>query len=179
MTGSRAYPRPVNDYYKTPDWVPERFLSEWGPIITPPQTIRALLSSLRRMWPEATIEARDVCPQPGDEGVVVPADFWLDDRPESYDLVITNPPYEVAEAFVRNAMGKVRQGGHNVQLLRLDFLGSKERKPLWREFGYPEWVYVHAERPSFRGEGTDTTYSAWFVWACDGVKRREAKVRVI
>jgi hypothetical protein len=78
------------------------------------------------------------------------------------DVVITNPPYSLAEAFIHRAHDQIAKGGTIAMLLRLNFLGSQKRAVLHRT--RPADVYVLPKRPSFTGKGTDATEYAWFVW---------------
>jgi hypothetical protein len=50
-----------------------------------------------------------------------------------------------------------------VFLLRLGFLASSSRLPLWRDIGAPD-VNVLPNRPSFTGNGTDSADYAWYVF---------------
>lgn len=70
----------------------------------------------------------------------------------AYDVIITNPPFLLAEQFIRKALGDVRDGGYVVMLLRLNFFGSKARRAFFDEF-MPERVYVHHRRMSFTDDG--------------------------
>jgi hypothetical protein len=85
---------------------------------------------------------------------------------DGYDVVIGNPPYSLAEAFVRRSLARVRLGGVVAFLLRLSFLESRARVPLWTASCDPlDRVHVLAERPSFTEDGrTDSAAYAWFVW---------------
>ncbi len=168
------YDRPEHDYYKTPDWVLPRFLRTWAPTIAAPASILepaagdgALLPALRETWPDATIDPYDL--EPRSPVVKQRSIMWFDDAPQRYDLVITNPPYIHAEAFVHYGLERLNPGGHLALCLRLDFLGSRQRVPLWKR-GLLEAQYVLTDRPSFKGGGTDSAYTAWFVW---GTKRRK------
>jgi len=74
--------------------------------------------------------------------------------------VVGNPPYRDAGAHVRRAL---RLAPRVAFLLRLAFLESAERLPLWR--AYPaRHVYVLARRPSFTSGGTDSAAYGFFVW---------------
>lgn len=80
---------------------------------------------------------------------------------QTFDLAIGNPPFSVAEGILRHAipMAKI-----TAMLLRLNFLGSEERVPFWREFPRPA-IRVIPERVSFDGTGgTDSDYVAWYIW---------------
>ncbi len=83
------------------------------------------------------------------------------------DLIVMNPPFASASAFVRKAL-EVRTPRVTVAaLLRLTFLESQERRALHQE--NPSDVFVLSERPKFRAgsngkPGTDSVTCAWFVW---------------
>lgn len=78
-------------------------------------------------------------------------------------LVIGNPPYSQAEAFVRLALDLVGSMGTVAMLLRLGFAASQARAE-WHRERRPS-VYVLPRRPSFiPGGGTDSCDYAWFMW---------------
>jgi predicted RNA methylase len=79
---------------------------------------------------------------------------------DRFDLVIGNPPFRDAEAFLRQAF----QCAKNVAyLLRLNFLASNERVRLFSEYP-PYAVWVSPSRPDFTGGGGDYAEYAWFSW---------------
>jgi len=63
-------------------------------------------------------------------------------------------------------------------LLRLNFLGSKSRKPFWDQ--YPAHrIYVHHKRMSFTDNGaTDSIEYAHFIWKV-GKSDQDTKLYVI
>lgn len=173
--------RAADDFYSTPEWVLERFLRSFAPTIAAPARILepaagdgALLSLLADCWPAAQLDAFDLHSR---HTGVTQRDFWFDDGPERYDLVITNPPYVHAEAFVRYGLEKLAPGGRLALLLRLGFLGSLQRRELWQQ-SMAETIWVLSERPSFRNGTTDFSEYAWFVWK-QGSRRKHARLRVI
>lgn len=92
---------------------------------------------------------------------------WLapaikDDGP--WDAIITNPPFSLAEPFIRTALARVAPIGVVLMLLRMTFLGSLGRLPLWQEHP-PTELSVIVPRPSFVGGGSDTNDYAFVVWA--------------
>ena len=101
------------------------------------------------------------------------------DAPYSKDLtaVVTNPPYSLAEKFIRHAR-KLCPHADLVFLLRLAFLASAKRLPLWQDVGIPD-VYVLPNRPSFTGGGTDSADYAWFVWRKDGNLGDTGELRIL
>ncbi|WP_406672658.1 hypothetical protein [Natronospira sp.] len=86
------------------------------------------------------------------------------------DNVITNPPYNAAEGFVRSGLSASRK--KLALLLRLAFLeGANRQRTIFSQVP-PSRVWVFSERITFypagatiRGSGT-TAY-AWFVWDKD------------
>jgi hypothetical protein len=81
--------------------------------------------------------------------------------------VVTNPPYNAAEGFVRAGL---RAADHKVALLlRLAFLeGANRQRTIFSECP-PSRVWVFSERITFYPagavrQGTGTTAYAWFVW---------------
>lgn len=65
-----------------------------------------------------------------------------------FDLAILNPPYSLAEDFVRRAIFEAKpQRATVAALLRLGFLESRERVAFHRE--HPADVFIFASRPSF------------------------------
>lgn len=76
-------------------------------------------------------------------------------------VVIGNPPYEHAMAFVV-ASRLVAPYAWIVFLLRLPFASSYDRAEFM--IANPPDVLVLPDRPSFANEGTDNTDYAWFIW---------------
>ncbi len=86
-----------------------------------------------------------------------------------YDMIITNPPFNVAQEFTEHALEMVKEGGLVIMLQRLNWLGSQKRKPMWQKLPLAA-VYVHSKRPGFDPEKpskTDSTEYAHFVF-CKG-----------
>lgn len=169
--------RPAHDYYRTPEWVVQRFLDAWAPTIDAPRSVLepaagdgALLPPLRCTWPDATIDAWDI--EPRHEGIKRRDFFWFEDTPQRYDLVITNPPFRAAEEFVHYGRSRLRPGGHLALFLRLGFLGGQARKALWLQHPLTE-LYAMSQRASFRPDSSSTDWYeyAWFVWR-EGSRRR-------
>jgi hypothetical protein len=80
------------------------------------------------------------------------------------DLIITNPPFNIAIDIIRKALLDVRDGGFVIMLLRLNFFGGQLRKKFWEQY-MPKYCYVHHKRMSFTDNGaTDSIEYAHFVW---------------
>jgi hypothetical protein len=77
--------------------------------------------------------------------------------------VWTNPPFALAEEFLRRAEDLFPDAAI-VVLVRLGFLASESRLALWRQLGTPD-VFVLPNRPSFTDDGrTDASDYCWLVF---------------
>jgi hypothetical protein len=86
-------------------------------------------------------------------------------------LIVSNPPYLLAEPFVHRALALVREpegclaGGHVAFLLRLSFLGGQGRAERIYSRRNLRWLIPITPRPSFTPDGkTDASEYAVFVW---------------
>ena len=87
-----------------------------------------------------------------------------------FDNIVTNPPYNSAEGFVRAGIQKA--GRKFALLLRLAFLEGANRANTIFSKVPPNRVWVFSERITFYPvgavqKGTGTTAYAWFVWDKD------------
>ncbi len=86
------------------------------------------------------------------------------------DNIITNPPYNSAEAFIRTGAQQARR--KFALLLRLAFLEGANRSNTIFSRIPPARVWVFSERITFypkgaRIQGSGTTAYAWYVWDKD------------
>jgi hypothetical protein len=94
------------------------------------------------------------------------------------DNIVTNPPYNAAEGFVRSGITCSRQ--KFALLLRLAFLeGANRQRTVFSKYP-PSRVWVFSERITFYPagalrKGTGTTAYAWFVWDKQAPDRTELK----
>ncbi|HXL64748.1 MAG TPA: hypothetical protein VN938_06800 [Xanthobacteraceae bacterium] len=98
----------------------------------------------------------------------VGVDFLTVDRRS--DNIITNPPYNSAEGFVKSGVQKATK--KFALLLRLAFLEGANRASTIFSKIPPSRVWVFSERITFYPvgavqKGTGTTAYAWFVWDKD------------
>src|SRR4030042_1565352 len=85
-----------------------------------------------------------------------------------YNVIFGNPPYSLAEEFIRRSFELLEDDGYIYFLLRLSFLeGMARGKGLFKEFPIKR-VYVCSRRPSFFSTNgkhtTDTLAYAMFLW---------------
>lgn len=163
--GYRSKPSGENphDFFPTPIPVTRAFLNQctlpdgfWcEPAVGEGHIIEAV--GPRAQW--ATFDIRPVA-MPALSDYHGQLDFLTIPDDVSFDVIITNPPFYLAEEFVRKAL---RHAEHVVMLLRLAFLESRRREQFHQE--HPSDVFVLSRRPSFMSNGaTDSSAYGWFVW---------------
>jgi hypothetical protein len=92
--------------------------------------------------------------------------------------IITNPPYNSAEGFVRSGLEKADR--KFALLLRLAFLeGANRQRTIFNQTP-PSRVWIFSERITFYPanavqKGSGTTAYAWFVWDKDAPGRTELR----
>jgi len=98
-------------------------------------------------------------------------DFLSIDNIEYDGDIITNPPFIYAIQFVYKALSIINNGQKVAMFLRIQFLETKERRQLFRDFP-PKKIYVSSSRImcSLNGDfdksskdGSAACY-AWFIW---------------
>ena len=174
---NRGAERRLDDAYMTPAWCVRRLLEEWRPydpgIMVEPAVgdgaiVRAVDEVMPRGWRVYDIRKTSAC--------LDPCDFLeVSDVIPSAAAVLTNPPYCLAEEFVRHSRACF-PCADLVFLLRIAFLASAARLPLWRDVGTPD-IYVLPNRPSFTGGGTDSADYAWFRWPEE--RRLAGQIRIL
>lgn len=101
---------------------------------------------------------------PGVETNYFVEDFLKWEAPRQYDLIVSNPPYFIAEECIRKSWDLLRPGGMMMFLLRLSFLeGVGRHNGLFNELPMSK-VAVCSRRPSFYGNKTNATAFAVYIW---------------
>lgn len=109
----------------------------------------------------------------------IKTDYLKYDAPKNkYDIIITNPPFNIAREIIEKALRDVKHNGYVIMLLRLNFFGSKARRDLWNN-QMPQYAYVHHRRMSFTDDGrTDSIEYMHAVWK-KGEYLKHTKLRII
>ena len=182
---NRGTVRNADDYYVTPHWLIEDFLAAFAEnnilVCSPDENPRVLDPSAGgcEQYPMSyptvleqegfTVESWDI--REDSRANLTGVNFLNVPSYESikYDMIITNPPFNQAQAFTEHALEMVKEGGLVIMLQRLNWLGSQKRKPMWQKLPLAA-VYVHSKRPGFdpaKPSKTDSTEYAHFVF-CKG-----------
>jgi hypothetical protein len=174
---NRGGQREVSDYYKTPMNEIKRFLTEAQKDFNVLQDLSELsildpcaggdiMASMS--YPEAlysfgakdieTIDIRE------DSRAGIQMDYLKTNLTKKFDLIITNPPFALAQQIIEKALfDDAIPGGLVIMLLRLNYFGSSARFNFWQRF-MPVRVYVHHKRISFTGGTTDSIEYMHAVW---------------
>lgn len=147
-TGQRLNP---TDFYATPPWCYENLEIDWSLFENAHEPCRGdgRIQYFLEEECDLTCTYSEI-----NEG----KDFF--EWNEGTDLILTNPPFSIAQDFIDHALA---HSNTTIMLLRLNYLGSITRHPWWKK-NTPTALHVLSKRPSFTGKGTDATEYAWFIW---------------
>lgn len=177
---NRGGTRIVNDAYNTPSWCVRRLVekatflnnlpgmsrrvSRWlEPAAGPGQLIDALNGVLvgRPHWDACEINASHEAALGACAKNVVIGDFR--DMPVvsgTYDIIISNPPYNLAMEFIKKSLEW--EPKYVAMLLRLNFMGSDIRADFMQK--HTPDLYIFPNRPQFVHGRTDNCEYTWALW---------------
>lgn len=113
-----------------------------------------------------------------DSRAIVQGDYLKTTIGNTPDIIISNPPFNLAIEFIQKALIDAKDGGLVIFLHRLNFFGSEKRKA-WFQSMMPTYTYIHSKRMGFTDDGkTDSIEYAHSVWV-KGRYPRFTKARVI
>lgn len=166
-------PRPKTDFYPTPYECALAGVKLWGHtrapdvVLDPGAGLGVYGKAVKEAFPHAYVAGMEIDPQDRpqvyDEWLV--GDYLTYPAHRGFDLIVGNPPYQLAEEFVRKSLELCVPGGEIIFLFRLEFLASSKRaNGLFKEHP-PVAVWPLAQRPSFTGNGkTNAMDYAYFHW---------------
>lgn len=130
--------------------------------------------ALRRMNFKGQIDTMDIRE---DSRADIKADY-LETKVEPYDVIITNPPFNLALEIIEKSLNDVKVGGYVIMLLRLNFFGSQKRREFFEKH-MPAYCYVHSKRLKFMDTGgTDSIEYMHAIWFKDA-NPRYTQLRII
>lgn len=166
ITNRRKAPKVNGDFYVTPAWATEALIAneEFRGLIMEPACGNGAMSEVLKKT-GCPVYSSDLYDR-GYEGADV-SDFLTQDKILGVDSVVTNPPYDIAEAFIHRALAIAND--KVCMLLRLAFLEGVGRHNTLFTVNPPTRVWVFSERITMypNGDvtaGSGTTAFAWFVW---------------
>jgi hypothetical protein len=163
QTGFGNSPRNENDSYETPEELILAILEREtvGPIILEPACGSGNIVKILRKSNYGVIpmDIVDYGVEDQSVGDFLTATF---DGIDSFDTVITNPPYSKALEFVKKSLELVADGNKVIMFLRLLFLEGQKRYEFFKE-NPPVRIYVFSNRVSLKENAKIICFS-WFVW---------------
>jgi hypothetical protein len=86
---------------------------------------------------------------------------------EKYSCIITNPPFSLAEEFIRKSFSLLEDGGTCAMFLKVQFLEGDKREQLFKEYP-PKYIYVFRKRMATwnNGNSTDCNGKKWATTFC-------------
>lgn len=157
-TGRRSDRQP-DDFYESPDWATRAILPHLdlsGLIFEPCAGHGAIAKTLLANGvPAANLLLNELDPMraarcANETGIQTFASNFLTEDfgwAGCCDLVITNPPYSLAEECILRSLLALAPGGEVAMLLRLNFLAGLKRVGFWWQ--HPADVLVLPRRPSY------------------------------
>ena len=86
------------------------------------------------------------------------------DCKDKYNIIITNPPFNLAREIIEKALDDVQEDGFVIMLVRLNFFGGKLRRDMW-ENHMPKYSFVYNKRLSFTDDNkTDSIEYQHLIW---------------
>lgn len=178
--------RKASDFYPTPKETIEnilfnyKFPEERKSFLEPCAGNGNITSIVKEKFPNWYITSLELRPEekenltPISDELII-GDFLIYDfNNNKFDVIITNPPFSLAQEFINKSLSLLSKDGVCIMLLRTAMLESKKRHDWWQD-KLPNGLYVLSKRPSFTGKGTDATSYSWFIWE-NGSNKQEIKV---
>lgn len=154
----RLRDRQEDDFYETPAWCTDAilpFLDLTGDILEPAAGHGAIAQRLlaagvprdRLHLNELDGERAKTCSSLTTLPTLVSNFLTPEWHLHDYDLVITNPPYVLAQEFILQAKEAATFEGEVAMLLRLNILSGLKRVPFWKKNAAD--IFVLPKRPSY------------------------------
>lgn len=167
-----------NDYYATPLSAVEKLLDKLRiddglSILEPSAGEGHIVKILKECCPNSEIVANDLIKRDSRFGIEVNGgiDFLEYNPNRKFDVVITNPPFSLAQQFIEKAISLANR--YVIMFAKIQLLEGLERRRLFERFP-PKYVCVFSKRvnPLRNGEEFDengkpwasTMCFAWFIW---------------
>lgn len=179
----KAEDRREADYYPTPDRLAVaccRALVQFCPrpkrILEPSAGAGAFVRAVRQVWPDAHLTAVELRGEEHDSLVASGADQVVIDEFKKFlmasllsepVLVVGNPPYSLAQEHIMLLLDYLPPGSLIAFLLKLGFMGTKDRADLLWKQGQCHYIKPILGRPSFvkGGQSTsDVNEYGLFIW---------------
>lgn len=146
----------VGDLMTATESYDPKLLVPWKPPRWTAIELREEAHDSLKLFKSAGICKRLICPQ----------DFFKFKTRAQYDVILTNPPFWLAQKFIEKSIAMKPR--FVIMLLRLNYVGSQKRHDFFTKC-MAHRIYVLPDRPPFTKNkhgrwATDSIEYAWFVW---------------
>ena len=94
-------------------------------------------------------------------------DFTLYEHKNRYDMVITNPPFNISQKIIEKSIQACKEWWFVIMLLRLNYFWWKIRQNFWKK-NMPYRVYIHNKRICFtedwKTDSIEYMHCVWKKW---------------
>lgn len=167
--------RVQDDYYATPYEATKMLLDKVnfiGNFLEPCVGGGHIAEIIKEYYPNNCIYGSDLVDR-GYPNTLI-ADFLnYDFLGQTFDNIITNPPYSLAQEFLEKGMEVINENGKIAMFLKIQFLEGAKRRGIFAKYP-PKYIYVFSKRqnPWRNGSSVDekgkpwasTMCFAWFIW---------------
>ena len=165
--------REEHDYYATEPLALEKFLDTidfrlhkfiWEPACGGGHLVKVLQKRNHVVFATDIVNRNDTAMMVGDFLEADGKSEWTGD-------ILTNPPFKLADKFVKKGLSVLDPDNYLILFQRILFLESSKRHKLFKDYP-PKYVYVHSSRVAtakngdfekYEGGGKSICYG-WFVW---------------
>lgn len=169
--GESGYARNEADFYPTPDWVTDALLDNYalrGIVWEPAAGDGRMAARIRLRHKVGTSDLR------ASPGLDACTNFIEVEGPQPFASIVTNPPYTLAESFVRKALNMTHaHGGIVAMLLRHDWDTAAGRRDL-SELLTLKIVLTRRIRWIEGSTGSPRENHAWYIWDHRALGKRRA-----
>lgn len=103
----------------------------------------------------------------------IATDFLTYEPKGKYDVVISNPPFSLAQEFIEKGFELLKDNGQMAMFLKIQFLEGGKRKEFFEKYP-PKYIYVFRNRMATWNNGNEldpngkrwatTMCHAWYIW---------------
>ena len=167
--------RVEDDYYATPNSATEMLLDNVkfiGNFLEPCVGGGHIAEVIKTYYPNECIYGSDIVDR-GHPNTLIADFLTYDFLEQSFDNIITNPPYSLAQEFLEKGMEVINDNGKIAMFLKIQFLEGNKRREMFVKYP-PKYIYVFSKRqnPWRNGSKVDekgkpwasTMCFAWFIW---------------
>ena len=174
--GNPENERVEHDYYATNPkaltMLLEKYILNGKQFLEPCVGEGYLVEELKKHYDNIEVDSLDIVNRGYPNTIVT--DFLTYKTDKKYDVIVTNPPYSLAQQFIEKSMSLLSDNGQIAMFLKIQFLEGGKRKNFYEKFP-PKYIYVFRNRMATWNNGQEinpetgkkwstTMCHAWYIW---------------